>query len=351
MSAPLERVTILVDGKEFGAWSEVKLTDQIDSISTCTFKAPFDPSRKELRETFRPFTYKPVEARIGGVRFFSGRMVGVEPEEDANSATVTVTAYAHAGWLNDVTAPGKKYPVEFKKLGLKAIAAALGEPFGITVQMRDDEGSKFARARLEEDKKIWEFLTELAKQRNLVMSNTPDGMLLFWRSVPPGNPVATLDGSASPISKIAASFAPQEYYSEITCFAKATRKRRGNQYTARNQFLNGVLRPLAFRAQDTDPADAPMAANAKLGRMLANMASWDITDIPTWRDPGGKVWTPNSTVLVKPSPRVMIYRKSELLVRGIELTQDANSEKASLNVVLPGAFSGQAPDNLPWLEK
>jgi hypothetical protein len=38
-----ERVTLLVNGREFGAWSEVELRDQIDSISTCSFKAPFDP--------------------------------------------------------------------------------------------------------------------------------------------------------------------------------------------------------------------------------------------------------------------------------------------------------------------
>lgn len=345
-----ERVTLLVGGKEFGAWSECELHDQIDSISTVSFKAPFEPDRKELRDIFRPFTYPDVEVKVGGFQFFAGRMVSVSPDSDANSNTVDVTAYAHAGWLNDVTMPGHKYPIEYKKLGIGAIATKLGEPFGITNLVVGEEGSKFDKVRLEEDKKIWAFLTDLAQQRNFVLSNTPNGMLLIWRSVDAGNPVAHLKGDESPITKISAEFSPQEYYSEITCFSKTTRKRRGNQYTAKNPFLNGILRPLAFRAQDTPAGDAPMSAQAKVGRMLGNMASFTIDNIPTWRDPSDRIWAPNTTLLVGPAPKAMIYRKSELLVRGITLKQTANELSASLNVVLTGAFSGQAPESLPWLD-
>lgn len=345
-----ERVTLLVGGKEYGAWSECELHDQIDSISTVSFKAPFEPDRKEFRDIFRPFTYPNVEVKVGGFQFFAGRMVSVAPDWDANSNTVEITAYAHAGWLNDVTMPGDKYPIEYKKLGLYAIATKLGEPFGIKVRVVGDEGSKFEKVRLEEDKKIWNFLAELAQQRNFVLSNTPDGQLLVWRSVDPGNPAAHLKGDESPITKISAEFSPQEYYSEITCFSKTTRKKRGNQYTAKNPFLNGILRPLAFRAQDTAAGDAPDAARAKIGRMLGNMASFTIDNIPTWRDPSDRIWAPNTTLLVGPAPRAMIYRKSELLVRGVTLKQTANELSASLNVVLPGSFSGKAPEHLPWVE-
>jgi hypothetical protein len=46
----------------------------------------------------------------------------------------------------------------------------------------------------------------------------------------------------------------------------------------------------------------------------------------------------------------MIYNESEFLVRDVMLTRGANKKSAALNVVLPGAFSGQVPERLPWDE-
>jgi prophage tail gpP-like protein len=101
---------------------------------------------------------------------------------------------------------------------------------------------------------------------------------------------------------------------------------------------------------DTDPAEVPDATKAELGRMFANVASWTISDLPTWRDPQGELWQPNTTVTVN-APYAFIYRDSELLVRSVRLRQDPkNGERADLNVVLPGAFSSEVPSFLPWDE-
>ncbi len=46
----------------------------------------------------------------------------------------------------------------------------------------------------------------------------------------------------------------------------------------------------------------------------------------------------------------MIYRESELLIRNVHLQQSPDKVSASLDLVLPGAFSGEMPETLPWLE-
>jgi len=174
-------------------------------------------------------------------------------------------------------------------------------------------------------------------------------MPLCWKSATPGDPVAKLNGRESPVTTVSASFSPQDYYSEITGWARARRGRKGSKYTAQNKWLKDVRRPMSFHLDDTEKADAPEATRAKLGRMFANAASFTIDNLPTWRDPKGNVWTPNTTILLT-APNVMVYRETEFLIRKVTLRQTANDKTASLELCLPGCFSAEIPAHLPWTE-
>lgn len=345
-----EKVTLLIDGKRFEHWSELELTLSIDTFATCSFKAPFEPEYASFRETFRPFAFTPLKILIDDDLLFTGTMVGVHPSQDASRSEVEVTGYALPAVLDDCNAPGDTVPHEFKKLDLRSIALALADPFGIGVKFEASPGKKFEKAKLDEDKTIFAFLTELAQQRSLVLTNTPEGLLLCWQSVDVGNPVGVfVVDKEQPLTKVSASFNPQEYFSQITGFGRSKRRGSGAKHTEKNPWLPGVLRPNTYKVPDTDPADVPDATRAQLGRMFANMASFSIEDVPGWRDPQGDLWRPNTTIKLT-APRVMIYRRSELLVRSITLKQTASSESTSFELVLPGAFNGRVPDHVPWLE-
>lgn len=345
-----EKVSLLIDGRKFEHWPEIELTLSVDTFATCQFKAPFEPEYAAFRETFRPFQFKPLEIRVDDVTLFKGTMVGVDPDADASKSEVTVTGYALPGVLHDCNAPGDTVPHEFKKVDLRTIARALAEPFGIDVTFEADVGKPFTKAKLDESQTIFDFLTELGQQRGLVFSNTPDGVLLCWHSVETGNPVATfVVGEDQPLTKITASFNPQKYFSEITGFGRSKRKGAGHKHTAKNPWLPNRLRPHSWRVPDADPADIPEATRAELGRMFATMASWSLPNIPGWRDPNGDIWVPNQTIKIT-APRAMIYRRSEMLIRNVTLRQSASEESAEFELVLPGAFSGDVPEFLPFEE-
>jgi prophage tail gpP-like protein len=80
--------------------------------------------------------------------------------------------------------------------------------------------------------------------------------------------------------------------------------------------------------------------------MFAN-ALTIVVNVPTWRDPKGKLWKPNTTVTLL-EPNAFIYKETEFLVRDVYLKQSKAEKSASLGLVLPGAFSGSAPAELPW---
>lgn len=337
-------------GKSFKWWSEFELSMGLDSYSAAGFSAPFDPDRREFRDAFRPFSYRTVQVKIGGELMFTGRMMDIEPDVDAKSQSVQVTAYALPDWLSDNTPPSDLLPLEFNKLDIGQIAKRLTEPFGFGVEFATPLGTSFDKAKCEKDQSIQDFLVELAKQRGLVLSDTPAGDLLFRRSAVTGSPVARLKGQ--PIVRIVPTFDPRSYYSELTGFASKKSGKSGSKWTEKNpRYLGTNLRTLNFLLDDTDSADVPHAVRAKLGRMHGNMVSYVIEDLPTWRDPAGNLWQPNTTVIVD-DPGAMIYGPYEFLIRNVVLRESGNgSRTASLGLTLPGSFDGSVPDRLPWEEK
>lgn len=344
-----DEVIVLIDGKEFGGWTEFEDTHHIDSFSTVTFGAPFEADRRAFRDAFRPYSFAPLEVGIDGESIFKGTLVGPSPNSDPTASSVYASAYSLPGVLATACVPAENLPLEFRGLTLHAMALALCRPLGIEVQLDVSDGSPFAKSKLEVDQFILDFLAEAARQRGVVLSNTTDGALLIQRSTGEGRPVARLEGGISPVVGVIASPPSEEYYSHITGFSTTKKGKLGSHYTVRNPKLPAsVVRPSNFTLSDTESGDVPAAATAKLARMFGASCAYDV-DLCTWRDPRGKLYIPNTTTTLK-APNAMVYSDYEFLIRTVTRRRDAVSKTASLRLVLPGAYSGQIPKAMPWDE-
>lgn len=349
IQAPADRqdeVAVLIDGQRFRFWDKVRITRAVDSMDTVEFGAPFDADAPGFKETFRPFSFKPVAITVGGSPLFTGTMVAVSPVVENAQKIVSVSGYSLPGVLNDCTPPASSFPLEFNDQGLRDIATAVVAPFGLTVDFQGDQGAVFERVACEPGKKALSFLTELAKQRNLIISSSSRGALVFWQSVESGPPVAILQQGTAPVLSVTPFFSPQEYYSHITGIEPVIVGLEGSQFTVKNPRLLGVTRPITFNAPDTLDADVKAAVEAKSGRMFGNMASYSVR-VATWRDPNGELWEPNTTVKLT-APEAMIYNEYEFVIRSVEFNRERSVETATLNLVIPGSFSGKIPEALPW---
>lgn len=341
-----DETAILIDGQRFRFWDKVRITRSIDAMDTVEFSAPFGVDAPGFRETFRPFSFKPVVITVGGEPLFTGTMVAVAPAVENSQKVISVSGYSLPGVLNDCTPPASSFPLEFNDQGLREIAAAIASPFGVSVDFQADQGAIFERVASEPGKKALAFLTELAKQRNLIISSTPRGKLVFWQSTEGGSPVARLQQGSAPVLSVTPFFSPQEYYSHITGIEPVIVGLAGAQFTVKNARLQGVTRPITFNAPDTLDADIKAAVEAKAGRMFGNMASYSVS-VATWRDPNGKLWEPNATVKLQ-APEAMIYNEYEFVIRSVEFNRERALETATLDLVIPGSFSGKVPEVLPW---
>lgn len=340
-----EEVAVLIDGTRFRYWSAVRISRALDRPDAVQLSAPFEPDAPDFRDTFRPFSYKPLTVTVGGTPLFTGTMVGVHPAVTNTARTMEVNGYSLPGVLADCNAPAN-IQIEFDDMDLPRIATALCKPFGLSVQFDGPPGSAFEREAIKQNDKVADFLADLARQRNLVLSSSETGALVFQQSTATGSPVAQLTQGASPVIEVLPTFNPQSYYSHITALEDMMLGTDGSNYTVKNPHLEGVLRPMSFQAPDVEGGDIKTAALAKTGRMFGNMASFGVT-VDTWRDPSGALWRPNTTLILT-APGAMVYSPFEFIVRSVSFERTATEQTAQLELVLPGSFSGEIPESMPW---
>ena len=345
-SNTVEEMAVLIDGKRFKYWDKIRITDSLDTLATVEFSAPFDVNIPNFKDTFRPFSYKEVVVTIGGDPIFTGIMLTPKPVIENNAKIISVSCYSTPGVLNDCTPPASAFPLEFNGQGLQDIITKLVEPFGISVDFQGDPGAIFERVAIEPGKKILTFIIELLQQRNLVLSNDSKGRLVIWNSVETGVPVGKLEQGVSPVLSVTPSFTEQNYFSHVTGISPVDVGNEGSQFTVKNPQLPGVIRPFTFVVPDTIDSTVKAAVEAKAGRMFGNMVSYSVK-VATHRDPSGNRWAANTSIMLR-APDAMIYNDYEFIIRSVEFDKDDKTETATLNLVLPGSFSGKIPTNLPW---
>ena len=340
-------MSIYYDNNRFGFWSRIVIKRSIDNIDTVELDAPFDPADPVHRATFRPFTYLPVSVDVNDEPIFTGTCPGPAPTLENTKSTISLGSYSLPGVLGECTTQSVDLPSKFENQNLHEIASTLVNPFGLQVEARVDPGNVFKKVRSEPENKILEFLADLAKQRNQLISTNEIGDLVFQRAESDGDPVARLVQGLSPMLSVSSTFNQSEYYSEITGLKPIrVRAKKKNKLTLENTLLVGVIRPFIFQAPDTKDVDLIESVKGTVGRMFANMVSYSV-NVATWRDSSDRLWAPNTFVELE-APGVMIYSPTKFLIRSVTLLQDAKQETARLDLILPGSFTEVQPGGLPW---
>lgn len=352
-----DEVTVRVNGKAFTYWNTIQLDRAMDRISTVSLGCSFDPKYSAFVDAFVPFSYARLEVFTNSKKVFTGTLMGVTPSKTENSRTVTIEAYGLPGVLNDCCTNN---PREFLNSSLQQITKELVKPFGVRVRFLDrPDGGAFDKTAIAPGAKILEYLVDLARKRRLLVTDNPDGDLVFYR--PNDTPsTATLEEGQSPLHLIVPTFNAQEYYSHITGVREATSTplpskiedifgftvQPGAKVTVRNKFLKNVYRPYSYNVDDTLTGSLKYLVERKNRLMLANAISYEL-QLLTWTDHSGVLWEPYRTITVT-APGAMIYNPNNFHIRSISLRKDGVSMTASMVLAVHGSFGGNLPEKLPW---
>lgn len=341
-----DEVAIMIEGNRFRFWTSARWTRAFDAFGTIELSAPFEAGAIDFKETFRPLSFKRIEVTVGGVPKFTGTIIDIKPQIDGDSKTVQVSGYALPGVLEDCEAPFTASPLEFQKMNLQKIAGIVCGWFGLSVEFEADPGPVFDKVSIDPTEKVHGFLTKLAQQRDLVISDTDRGAVVFRQSAEDGSPETKLIQGQPPLLGVDPQINPREFFSHITGRRPAKVGKKGSRFSVKNPKLDGVIRPHTFAVDDAPGADIKTAVFAKSGRMFANAASYGAA-VSEWRSHRGNLWAPGMFIDLS-APDAMVYNGFRFLLREAVFSVSDNERAVELDLIFPEAFSGGTPRSLPW---
>lgn len=125
------------------------------------------------------FELKPgleISCKIGKRPFYKGYIDKLAISLAAGSRNLTISGRDKTGDLVDCSHVGKN---EFNNMKLEAIAKELVRPFGIDVIIFAETGAPFTKFTIAQGDTVFQSLEKLAKQRNLLLTSSPEGNLVF----------------------------------------------------------------------------------------------------------------------------------------------------------------------------
>ena len=342
-------ITIKIDGQQFTGFTGYELNLAYDTFDTFSFSAPYCDAMKELRDAIVPFAFKPIDIYYDGALVLKGTLLTPDPELADKSGEITLQGYPLCGILNDSMVPPTKYPLECMGINMKGIAEAACDPYSIPVVFDGDIGPDFTEVSIEPTEKIMDFLTKLAKQRNLLFSNTEKGELLFF-TAKDKKAFATFTEGKTPLLSIKPKFAAQEFFSHITGFSKTEAEYPSYSFTLENKYLinKGIMRHHSITVEDAENEnDLANSVRAYAGRMFADCVSFEL-ECDGHLNADGERFKKGIGVCVL-APTAMITRETDFIARNIKLMRTAETGKtATLTLVLPGSYTGELPEAFPW---
>jgi len=341
-------VSIIIDGKKFTGFTGYEINLSCDSFDTFSFSAPYDLAVKDLKESITPFAFKNCAVYYSGDLLFKGYLLTPDPELQSGATEITLQGYPLCGVLNDCTVPPSKYPTEYYNVTLKDIADPIADLYGIKVVYKDGPGDPFSEVTIEPNEKVLSFLLKLAQQRKFLFTNDENGRLVFYKYAKQNAFMQFKEGSL-PLMSISPQFNAQGFYSHITGHTKSDTLIESLSYTYENKYLinKGVIRHDTIIVDDAETkTDLENAVKAHAGRMFADCISYNLK-CDTHLNADNKLFKKGMTVCVE-APGAMISRQTNFTARNIKLLRNEGGKTADIELVLPGSFTEELPEVLPW---
>lgn len=361
-----DQTIIIINGTRVEQFSDENILLTIDNVGNgFSFNVPFFPGTKEYRDIFRPFKYQDVQVYIGGNLIINGTCEKISPTKTDTSNSINVQGRSKTGVLVDCTFE-KNDTMEFTQAALDEIANTVINKFGLETSFPDGAGAIFEKAGPgSPTEKIFNFLQNLSKQRSLLMSQTPDGKLLFRRAKTSGVPIAELIEGHQGIIMSTATYDGTKRFSSYDVFGQEAGKNDNfAQLLASIQKTTTVIgsiasldvidssvyaiRPKSIRGNDTNQGSIEDVAKWALTSDIAASINVPI-GYEGWLRPDGQLWKENELILIQASS-LMIYKPYVMLIKSVNFSSNENSKSVELGLTIPAAYSGEVPEVFPWDE-
>ena len=333
-------------------FNEFTFTLAYDSVgSTFGFNLYFDPYNIEHKELACVTHYHIVRLQYRGELLITGNITSQRFTQTNTKRMASIGGYSLPGVLEDCQIPTSSYPLQSDGLNLRQIASKLLRPFKIDFEVdpavSGRMGKAFEKATATETQSVKDFLTQLASQKDIIISHNAEGVLLFTEAKTNTDPVMVLDlrEGVQLGTEYELEYDGQSMHSHITVIKQADLK-GGNagQVEVRNPYVIGsVFRPKVVTQTSGDDIDTSEAAKRELANELRGVKLKIKTD--RWLDKDNNLLVPN-TLIQAFSPELYLYRMTTWFIESITYQGNNKQTTATLNCVLPEVYNRKTPSSI-----
>lgn len=363
-------------------FNNVKIGLKYDSIaSTFEFSFYFNPDNHDLEELACVSHYHEAIIEYNGEVLLTGYIVSQSFTSTPTRQMSHFSGCSKTGFLAHCQIPPSSFPLQSNGLSLRQITQKIIQPFDIKLVIdpnvykktgiiytakqnpdtpdpkRKKDPITYVTQQLSLDDKvdnpidestadisqiISDYITELAVQRNIILSHDEKGNLLLTEAKTKMLPIFHLEkGMIGVVMSL--SFKGEQLHSDITVVKQADSDGgNASQYTIQNPYVPIVYRPKTVVMSSGDSTTAQEAAQNALAAELKSIQL--IINIDRWVL-DGKIIRPNNVISVLNSD-LYIYEKSNWFIESVDYEGDQEKQIATLTCVLQECYNGQYPSNV-----
>jgi prophage tail gpP-like protein len=318
--------------------------DTCADIYKMTF--PFTYNNQDITNLFKPYGLEEVKIFMGKDLLFTGKQEVIIPRSQQNSINIASSGRSKPYLLIKSNVPNNAYPLERDNLKLDEILTTWILPiFGLQLQTEADVGKLFERVALNPTDLIWQFLSNLATQRNVVISNTPDGKVLITEP-DLSNLVASFEqGKTAGIENIEITYDCNNRFGNWIGNSQSPGNIQNNA-----EFQDSTFNELSYKVltlPETTAADIDQALKFQATKSVRDALTFPLI-YPGWINPqNNQVFKAGEIINIK-SQQIQLRKGFNFLIRSILYKKLPNRKVARFNFIPPQAYTGELITNFPW---
>jgi prophage tail gpP-like protein len=323
--------------------TEIEL--RYDSVaSTFSFQLYFDPKNEQHRVLWQPGHFHVVDIIDGNDLLVRGFVLSQKMTSKAVKQLSSISGYSLPGVLEDCQIPPEIYPLQSDGQTLRQITQKIlghftqkNSPINLEVDpaVLDKVNSVFEKTTASETETVKSYLTKMAAQKNIILSHTPQGNLLYTEAKTKSQPIFHFTEATAGVISMELTFNGQPMHSTITMMKQAsTEGGNAGQATTRNPYVPFVKRPkVATQSSGTDNETADAGRNA----LAAELKNIKLVITTSTNRIKGTLIKPNN-IITATNPEIYLFNRTDWFIESVKHTNDETKETAVLTCVLPAVY-------------
>lgn len=334
---------VKINGQYITFFDEVIYSLTLDSVASAfSFVGRYNAANPLHRKIFKPLSYAQVEIFNDQDKLLlTGTIINHSKESKQTPDLWRLSGYSKAGVLEDSNIPYSQYPLESNRRSLADISNRLINPFGLSLVIDPSVSRQvntiFENTVAEPSESIKDYLAKLAAQRNVVLSHTEKGDLLYFRPDTKSTPKFRFNKENT--LNINLGVQGQGLHSEITVLRQPGEDSENLSPvdTVKNTIINS-FRPAVKTLSSGTETDTKDAANNQMASELKNITISISIDRVLDLLPGDIVEVQNDEIFLSEYTRLM--------VNNVTLKETTAESNMTLNLLLPESFTGEVPKDI-----